>query len=92
MCVCSLYSLQSPSTFFIGGEAGLHSFIYSMKMYSALWLGSPCIKCPDVEMHQPEPCPGPPWGERVEGGSGEVCISERVEQRCPGRFHLAGVI
>lgn len=42
--VCTApYSLQSLSEFITGGEAELRSFIYSVKMYSALLEGQPPV-------------------------------------------------
>ena len=75
MCVCgvcmnarmhvhmALHSLQSPSTYITGGEAELHSFIYSVKLYLAPVAGQSLCKVPDVEVNQPQPCPRAPGGE-----------------------------
>lgn len=56
----ALYNLQSPSTYITGGEAELHSFIYSVKLYSAPVAGQSLRKVPDVEVNQPQPCPWAP--------------------------------
>lgn len=78
MCVCAcarahmylhiaLYSLQTPCTHIIGGEAESHSSVYSVKMYSAPeYIGQALRKVLDVERNRPQPCPRAP-GERRQG-------------------------
>lgn len=82
----ALYHLQSPTTSVTGGEAELHSFIYSVKICS-FHLGSILVPIGGAR-HRGESAVGLPWAPGGDLGAGdEVCTSEGSEQGCTARLH-----